>query len=107
MRYIPGASDRGHVRRLLYSVDHLPMSVVLQVIQQSILTSSVRPLVTGGNANMNIYDILYRFGQIPVGVRSYVGSMLATPSSSCSAGSGGDFIVFNGDCAESVYNHEA
>ena len=64
-------------------------------------------LIAGGNANMNIYDVLYRFGQIPVGVRSYVGSMLAAPASSCSAGSGGDFIVFHGDCAESVYNHEA
>lgn len=52
-------------------------------------------------------DIVYRFGQISVGLRSYVGSILATNAGSCSAGSGGDFIVFKGDCAESVFVHEA
>lgn len=70
-------------------------------------TDGLRYVISGDNANMNIYDILYRFGQIPVGVRSYVGSMLAVNAGSCSAGSGGDFIVFNGDCPESVFVHES
>lgn len=52
-------------------------------------------------------DIVYRFGQISVGLRSYVGSILATNAGSCSAGSGGDFIVFKGNCPESVFVHEA
>ena len=49
----------------------------------------------GGNASMVIQDVLYRFGYIPVGVHSYVGSMPAASGSSRSAGSGGDFIVFH------------
>jgi len=59
------------------------------------------------NANMNIDDVMYRFGEIPVGLRSYVGSALAVYGASCSSGSGGDFIVFSGNCPESVFLHEA
>ena len=39
---------------------------------------------------------LLRFGQVPTGLRSYVGGALATKASGCSAGSGGDFIQFKG-----------
>lgn len=48
-----------------------------------------------------------RFAQVPPGVRSYVGSALAVAADSCSAGSAGDFIVFNGDCSQSVFDHES
>jgi len=59
------------------------------------------------NAEMSVNDIATRFGQVPPGVRSYVGSALAVEASACSAGSGGDFIVFNGDCSQSVFDHES
>ncbi|VDC04268.1 unnamed protein product [Peniophora sp. CBMAI 1063] len=59
------------------------------------------------NAQMSAATMLTRFAQVPPGVRSYVGSALAVSASSCSAGSGGDFIVFNGDCSQSVFDHES
>ncbi|KAI0317017.1 hypothetical protein OF83DRAFT_1059383 [Amylostereum chailletii] len=59
------------------------------------------------DAQMDQTTLINRFGQIPPGVRSYVGSALAVQAGSCSAGSGGDFIVFSGDCSESVFDHES
>jgi len=59
------------------------------------------------NANMNMDDLMNRFGQIPVGLRSYVGSALAINAASCSSGTSGDFIVVQGDCAVSVFIHES
>lgn len=56
---------------------------------------------------MNIYDIVYRFGQIPVGVRSYVGGMIAIQADGASAGTAAGFVAFAGDCKESVWLHEA
>lgn len=59
------------------------------------------------DAQMDMDTIVDRFGSVPPGIRSYVGSLLAVNAPSCSAGSGGDFIVFNGDCGVSVFVHEA
>jgi hypothetical protein len=59
------------------------------------------------DAQMSAETMLTRFAQVPPGVRSYVGSALAVSASSCSAGSGDDFIVFNGDCSQSVFDHES
>jgi hypothetical protein len=54
-----------------------------------------------------IVGCLGRFGTIPPGVRSYVGAALAVAASEPSAGSGGDFITFNGDTVTQVFVHEA
>ncbi|VDC04278.1 unnamed protein product [Peniophora sp. CBMAI 1063] len=59
------------------------------------------------DAQMDINAMATRFAQVPPGVRSYVGSALAVAADSCSAGSSGDFIVFNGDCSQSVFDHES
>ncbi|KAH7099298.1 hypothetical protein BKA62DRAFT_641201, partial [Auriculariales sp. MPI-PUGE-AT-0066] len=59
------------------------------------------------NATMSFDTMVYRFGTIPPGVRSYVGAALATAASGASAGSSGDFITFNGDCVTQVFLHEA
>ena len=48
-----------------------------------------------------------RFGQVPPGVRSYVGGALAVSADTCSAGSLAGFTVFNGDCSQSVFDHES
>ncbi|KZV60180.1 hypothetical protein PENSPDRAFT_718672 [Peniophora sp. CONT] len=59
------------------------------------------------DAQMDITTLAKRFAQVPPGVRSYVGSALAVAADSCSAGSSGDFIVFNGDCVQAVFDHES
>ncbi|KZV87633.1 hypothetical protein EXIGLDRAFT_839806 [Exidia glandulosa HHB12029] len=59
------------------------------------------------DANMSMDTIVDRFGQLPPGIRSYVGSLIAVHADGPSAGSSGDFITFNGDCNTSVFLHEA
>ena len=48
-----------------------------------------------------------RFGTVPPGVRSYVGSALAVKADTPSAGSNSDFITFNGECSNAVFVHES
>lgn len=60
------------------------------------------------DANMDMDAIQHRFGQVPVGIRSYVGAVLATKADGCSAVTfDGSFVRIHGDCGMTVYLHEA
>jgi len=59
------------------------------------------------NATMSMNDLTVRFGYVPPGIRSYVGGLLASNNPTASAGSSGDFIVFNGECVVPVFIHES
>lgn len=50
-----------------------------------------------------------RFGQVPVGLRSYVGTVLHTHTESGAewAYNAGGFVAINGDCPVSVFLHES
>jgi len=60
------------------------------------------------DANMSLDQMQERFGQVPVGIRSYVGAALATKADGCNAVCfNGNFIRFHGDCPMTVFLHEA
>jgi hypothetical protein len=60
------------------------------------------------DANMDLDTLQNRFGQVPVGIRSYTGAILATQAGGCSAVTfDGNFIRFHGDCGMTVFLHEA
>ncbi|EJD43670.1 hypothetical protein AURDEDRAFT_167392 [Auricularia subglabra TFB-10046 SS5] len=61
-----------------------------------------------GESNMSMDTIEARFARVPVGIRSYVGGVLAQSASGCSAANyNGQFIRFKGDCGVSVFLHES
>lgn len=105
MQHSHRTSSPGHVWGLCSALDIVPLLRREHEVRYSYIhTLSSKVLI---QPVYSTDDIVYRFGQISVGLRSYVGGMLATNAGSCSAGSGGDFIVFRGDCPESVFVHEA
>ncbi|KAH7105496.1 hypothetical protein BKA62DRAFT_766859 [Auriculariales sp. MPI-PUGE-AT-0066] len=60
------------------------------------------------DANLSLDQMEERFGQVPVGIRSYVGAVLATNAGGCSAVCfNGNFIRFHGDCPMTVFLHES
>ncbi|KZV60177.1 hypothetical protein PENSPDRAFT_694489 [Peniophora sp. CONT] len=59
------------------------------------------------DAQMSIKTMATRFAQVPPGVRSYVGSALAVSAQNCSAGTDRGFTIFNGNCSQSVFDHES
>ncbi|KAH7102817.1 hypothetical protein BKA62DRAFT_90806 [Auriculariales sp. MPI-PUGE-AT-0066] len=60
------------------------------------------------DANLSMDQLQQRVGQIPPGIRSYVGAFLATKSEFCNAVTfNGDFIRVHGKCGSSVMLHEA
>ncbi|KZV93220.1 hypothetical protein EXIGLDRAFT_835860 [Exidia glandulosa HHB12029] len=60
------------------------------------------------DANMNLDQLEERFGQVPPGIRSYVGAILATSAGGCSAVTlDGTFVRYHGDCQMTVFLHES
>lgn len=60
------------------------------------------------DAQMSMDQLQERLGQVPVGIRSYVGVAIATAQDSCSAVTiNGQWIRFQGDCPVSVFLHES
>ncbi|KAH7091883.1 hypothetical protein BKA62DRAFT_723558 [Auriculariales sp. MPI-PUGE-AT-0066] len=60
------------------------------------------------DANMSMDTLERRWAQVPAGIRSYTGAVLATKQNGCSAVNyNRRFIRFHGDCGTTVFLHEA